>query len=67
MKSYKTSLAIFVDELSGRDQMGQKPFFKKSWGHIKRLERVMSYTQTHGLMVFLGFYSHKPPLGDDDH
>ena len=34
-------LAISVDELSGRDQMGQnKPFFKKSWGHIKRLQKV---------------------------
>ena len=37
----KPHLAISVDELSGRDQMGQKkPFFKKSRGHIKRLQKV---------------------------
>ena len=32
--------AIFVDELSGRDQMGQKkPFFKKIWGSHQKASK----------------------------
>ena len=36
----KPHLAISVDELSGRDQMGQKkPFFKKIWGSHQKASK----------------------------